>query len=66
MRDTGGAVIGKVKAVLDRGAGDILGITRAVRADLRLPFTRAVVPTVDLPGRRIVVDPPDGSLEGGE
>ena len=64
--DTGGASIGKVKAVLDHGAGDILEITRAGRADLLLPFTRAVVPTVDLPGRRIVVDPPDGSLEGGE
>ena len=64
--DTGGASIGKVKAVLDHGAGDILEITRAGRADLLLPCTRAVVPTVALAGRRVVVEPPDGPLDGGE
>ncbi|TPE48837.1 ribosome maturation factor RimM [Amaricoccus solimangrovi] len=63
--DTGGAPIGKVKAVLDHGAGDILEIARPGRPDLLLPFTRAVVPTVDLPGRRIIADPPEG-LDGPE
>jgi len=28
-----------------------------------LPFTRAVVPTVDLASGRIVADPPEGLLE---
>ncbi len=58
--DTGGAPIGKVKAVLDHGAGDILEVQRPGKPDLLLPFTRAVVPTVDLAGRRIVADPPEG------
>ncbi|PZQ52199.1 MAG: ribosome maturation factor RimM [Rhodovulum sulfidophilum] len=58
--DTGGATIGKVKAVLDHGAGDILEVARPGQPDLLLPFTRAIVPTVDLPGRRIIVDPPEG------
>ena len=54
--DTGGKVLGRVKAIHDHGAGDILEITGP--QPLLLPFTRAVVPTVDLAARRIVADPP--------
>ncbi len=57
--DTGGAELGRVRAVLDHGAGDILEIARPGRADLLLPFTRAAVPTVDVAGGRVVVDPPE-------
>jgi 16S rRNA processing protein RimM len=60
--DTGGARLGTVRAVLDHGAGDILEIARPGQPDLLLPFTRAAVPTVDLMGRRIVADPPEGLL----
>lgn len=57
--DTGGAVLGQVGAVLNHGAGDILEVRAAGGGAPRLlPFTRAVVPTVDLAARRIVVDPP--------
>ena len=56
--DTGGGTLGRVKAVLDHGAGAILEVARPGAADLLLPFTRAVVPTIDLAARRIVVDPP--------
>ena len=61
--DTGGAPIGTVRAVLDHGAGDILEIARPGKPELLLPFTRAAVPTVDIAGRRIVADPPDGLLD---
>jgi 16S rRNA processing protein RimM len=61
--DTGGAALGTVRAVLDHGAGDILEVARPGQPDLLLPFTRAAVPTVDLAGRRIVADPPEGLLE---
>ena len=56
--DTGGAHLGTVRAVLDHGAGDILEIARPGGPELLVPFTRAAVPTVDLAGRRIIVDPP--------
>ena len=63
--DTGGAPIGRVKAVLNHGAGDILELHRAgASGTIRLPDTKAVVPTVDLASRRIVADPPDGLLSG--
>jgi 16S rRNA processing protein RimM len=60
--DTGGAPLGRVRTVQNYGAGDILEIAGGPRP-LLLPFTRAVVPTVDLAAGRIVADPP---LEVGE
>ena len=59
--DPGGAELGRVAAVLNHGAGDILEVRRGAVA-LLLPFTRAVVPIVDLARRRIVADPP-GEVE---
>ncbi|MCX7889522.1 MAG: ribosome maturation factor RimM [Rhodobacteraceae bacterium] len=56
--DTGGAVLGRVQAIHNHGAGDIIEVQGKGRA-LLLPFTRAVVPTVDLTAGRIVVDPPE-------
>lgn len=57
--DTGGAALGRVRAILEHGAGDILEIARPGQPELLLPFTRAVAPTVDIAGGRIVVDPPE-------
>ena len=59
--DTGGTKLGSVKAVLNHGAGDLLEVNTGQGVVL-LPFSLAVVPTVDLAGRRIVVDPPDGTF----
>ncbi len=60
--DTGGETLGTVKNVMDHGAGDLLEILQTSASDtLLLPFTKAVVPTVDLAARRIIVDPPHSS-----
>lgn len=59
--DTGGAPLGRVRAVHDHGAGDLLEIHAPGHSGtVLLPFTRATVPTVDLAAGRIVADPPDG------
>ena len=52
--DTGGASLGKVRAVHDFGAGDVLDVLG--EQELMLPFTRDAVPTVDLTAGRIVAD----------
>ena len=52
--DTGGAELGRIRAVHDFGAGDVLEVLG--EKELMLPFTRAVVPTVDLTAKRIVAD----------
>lgn len=59
VQDTGGALLGRVTAVHNHGAGDVLEIARPGGKTLLLPFTRAVVPTVDLAAGKIVADPPD-------
>lgn len=60
--DTGGELIGKVTAIYNHGAGDILEIsTNRHKSALLLPFTLAIVPNVDLAAGRIVVDLPDES-----
>lgn len=62
--DTGGVVIGRVSAVHNHGAGDILEVQRpGQKAAALLPFTREIVPTVDLASGRIIADVPEGLLE---
>ena len=56
--DTSGQLIGEVVGVQDHGAGDILEVRAADGTALDFPFTKAVVPVVDLAGRRLVIDPP--------
>lgn len=56
--DTGGVSLGRVRAVHDHGAGDILEVL-GPSGVLLVPFTRAAVPTVDLTAGRIVADPPE-------
>jgi 16S rRNA processing protein RimM len=59
--DTGGVLVGKVLAVHNHGAGDLLEIKPNGPKDaILLPFTRAIVPTVDLKARRIIADLPEG------
>ena len=58
VADPGGAILGRVRAIYDHGAGDILEIA-GPSGLLLVPFTRAAVPTVDLAAGRIVADPPD-------
>lgn len=61
VRDTGGTLLGHVRAVHDHGAGDLLEIHGpGLKQTVLLPFTREAVPTVDLAGGRVVADPPEG------
>lgn len=64
--DTGGVGLGRVIAVHNHGAGDILEINgpelakAGRKSSLMLPFTLAAVPTVDLGAGRVIVDLPEG------
>lgn len=59
--DTGGKELGRVHAIHNHGAGDLIEITGpALKTALLLPFTLAAVPTVDLAARRVIVDLPEG------
>lgn len=54
-----GAVMGEVVAVWNFGAGDILEFRPPDGGpNQRITFTKDTVPHVDLPGKRVVLDPP--------
>ena len=65
-RLTDGSVVGEVTAVRHE-AQDLLVVRReggeAGAPDALIPFVPAIVPTVDLAGGFVVVDPPEGLLE---
>jgi 16S rRNA processing protein RimM len=61
VHDTGGAPVGKLHAIHNHGAGDLLEILGpGMKTALLLPFTRAAVPTIDLAARRVIIDLPEG------
>ena len=63
--DSDGRPIGRVAAISNYGAGDILEIAPEGGGEpLLLPFTKAVAPTVDFAEGRIVVEPPEEIEEG--
>jgi 16S rRNA processing protein RimM len=55
---TADAPIGRVIAIHNFGAGDIIEIAPPHGSTMLLPFTNAVVPTVDIAGGRVVIELP--------
>lgn len=58
-----GSAFGTITAVENFGAGDVLEISGPVKGGVMIPFTREVVPVVDLKGAKVVIIPPDGLLD---
>jgi 16S rRNA processing protein RimM len=62
--DTNGVPRGRIVAVPNFGAGDLIEIAPAGGGpSALLPFSKAAVPEIDLAAGRIVVDPPAGAFE---
>ena len=57
--------LGRVIAIHNFGAGDIIEIAPPKGATMLLPFSNAVVPTVDIAGGRVVIELPQ-EIEGEE
>lgn len=60
-----GEPLGRVLAIHNFGAGDIIEIAPPKGPTMLLPFTNAVVPTVDLAERRVVIELPQ-EIDGDE
>ncbi len=58
-----GEDLGIVTAVHDFGAGTILEIDGPIGRGVMIPFTRDVVPDVDIAGGKVTVEVPEGLLE---
>ncbi len=55
--------VGRVIAIHNFGAGDLIEIAPPSGPTMLLPFTNTVVPTVDVAGGRVVIEMPD-EIEG--
>jgi 16S rRNA processing protein RimM len=60
---TTGDALGRVLAIHNFGAGDIIEIAPPIGTTMLLPFSNAVVPEVDLAGGRVVIELPQ-EIEG--
>ncbi|CAN7540533.1 ribosome maturation factor RimM [Bosea sp. LjRoot237] len=58
-----GAILGKVTAVANYGAGDLLDIEMPDGRSVLMPFTKAYAPRIDIAAKRIEALPPVGLFE---
>jgi len=62
VQDTTGRHVGTVAGIEHLPAQDVLVLTEESGARTLVPFVAEIVPLVDVPGRRVVIDPPHGLL----
>jgi 16S rRNA processing protein RimM len=58
-----GAALGSVARIDHAPASDLIVLEKAGGGTALIPFVSALVPDVDLPGGRVVVDLPEGLLD---
>ena len=58
-----GEAVGELTEVIHSAGSDLLAVRAADGREHLVPFVREMVPTVDVPGGRVVVDPPEGLLD---
>jgi 16S rRNA processing protein RimM len=58
-----GTRVGTVLEIVHGLGGELLVVKRENGDETLVPFVREIVPTVDIAGRRVVLDPPEGLLD---
>jgi 16S rRNA processing protein RimM len=58
-QDGEGRTLGTVSGVHNFGAGDVIAIARTDGGDMFLPFTRAIVPTIDVKASFLIIAVPE-------
>lgn len=58
-----GREIGVVSQVVHTPGGELLAVDTERESGVLVPFVAAIVPEVDLPGGRVVLDPPEGLFD---
>lgn len=62
VETVGGREVGSVTQVYELQPADLLEV-RGAKGVVMIPYRREIVVQVDVEGRRLVIDPPDGLLE---
>ncbi len=61
--DAADSELGKIVDMMHLPSNDVLVVQTGTGVELLVPFVKAIVPTVDLAGGFVVVDPPEGLLD---
>jgi len=61
-----GTAVGEVTEVVHLPGHELLAVRAVDGRELLVPFVTAIVPTIDLPGRRVLLDPPPGLLDDAD
>jgi 16S rRNA processing protein RimM len=65
VSDIRGGTVGRVRDVLSAGSGDLL-VVEDKGKEILIPFHESICVEVDIPGKRIRIDPPEGLLNVDE
>ncbi|MCP3797998.1 ribosome maturation factor RimM [Allokutzneria sp. A3M-2-11 16] len=57
-----GTAVGTVREIAHGPGGELLVVKAEDGREVLIPFVEQIVPTVDVEGGRVVIDPPDGLL----
>jgi 16S rRNA processing protein RimM len=63
VETAGGSAIGKVREVMRTGGVELLVVTDETRREQFIPMTQSIVIDVDVAGKKILIDPPEGLLD---
>jgi len=63
VTDLSGASIGRVRTILKTGGVAILSVVDENDKELLVPLAESIVVSIDIPSKKIVVDPPEGLFE---
>lgn len=58
-----GKPMGKIISIANFGAGDLLEVKPVKGSSFYVPFTKTVVPNIDLAAKKATIDPPPGLLD---
>ena len=59
----GGSVVGKVREVMRTGGVELLVIESEERGEVFVPMVASIVIEIDVTGKKILIDPPEGLLD---
>ena len=63
VENKAGDAIGKVREVMRTGGVELLVIEDEARRETLVPMAESIVVEIDLPGKKIWIDPPEGLLD---
>jgi 16S rRNA processing protein RimM len=63
VENNSGTVIGKVREVMRTGGVELLVVEDEARRETLIPMAQSIVVEIDIPGKKILIDPPEGLLE---